>query len=152
MIRHIICAVRGGLASQATADRAIDLASEAGAKLTFLHVVDPGCLDCGDVAMTSAAYREFVAKAESTLHTLSDHAHRRGVDEVDLILQEGDTRQRLRQMAVETDAELMVLGQPRLGTARSVFTRKEFHEFLAELDLGGDLRTVRVTPSPESGG
>ena len=60
MIRHIICAVRGGLASQATADRAIDLASEAGAKLTFLHVVDPGCLDCGDVAMTSAAYREFV--------------------------------------------------------------------------------------------
>jgi nucleotide-binding universal stress UspA family protein len=147
MIQHIICAVRGGPESQETASSAIDLALQAEAKLTLFHVVDPGCLDCGDIARSSAAYREYLEKSESTMHTLRIQARQRGVTHVDLILREGDTRHELRQLAVETDAELMVLGRPRSDSERSIFTQQEFHEFLAGLDFGGDLRTIQARSS-----
>jgi nucleotide-binding universal stress UspA family protein len=144
MIQHIICAVRGGPESQETANSAMDLALKAEAKLTFFHVVDPGCLDCGEIARSSAAYREYLEKAESAMHILRTQARQRGVTHVDLILREGNTREELRKLAVETDAELMVLGHPSSDSERSVFTQEEFHEFLAELDFGGDLRTIQV--------
>ena len=144
MIQHIVCAVRGGRESQETANSAVELALKTEGRLTFFHVIDPGCLDCGDIARSSAAYREYLEKAESALHTLRTEARQRGVTHVDLILREGDTRQELRQLAVETDAELMVLGHPIPDSELSVFSEHEFHQFLAELDFGGDLRTIQV--------
>ena len=144
MIQHIICAVRGGPESQVTANSAMDLALKAEAKLTFFHIVDPGCLDCGEIARSSAAYREYLEQAESAMHILRTQAQQHGVTHVDLILREGDTRQELRQLAVETDAQLLVLGHPSPDSERSVFSDDEFHQFLAELDLGGDLRTIQV--------
>jgi nucleotide-binding universal stress UspA family protein len=145
-IQNIICAVRGGPESQDTADSAIELAVETHAKLTFFHVVDPGCLDCGDIARSSAAFRQFLEKAESTLRTLQRRARQRGVAHTDAVLREGDIRQELRRLAAETDALLMFLGHPRPGSDRSVFGQDEFHQFLAELDFGGDLRTIQVGP------
>lgn len=144
MIQHIVCAVRGGSESQETADSAMELALKAGAKLTFFHVVDPGCLDCDDIARSSAAYRQYLEKAESTIRILGTQARQRGVIHVDLILREGDTRRELRQLAVEADAEMLVLGHPNPNSQRSVFSKDEFHQFLAELDFGGDLRTIQV--------
>ena len=38
--RHIICAVRGGPEGRATVTHAIELALEAGARLTFFRVMD----------------------------------------------------------------------------------------------------------------
>jgi nucleotide-binding universal stress UspA family protein len=150
-IQHIICAVRDGPESQETAGSAMDLAFKAEARLTFFHVVDPGCLDCGDIATTSAAYREYVEKAESAMHALSTQARERGVAHVDFVLREGDTRQKLRQLAIETDAELLVFGHPSLDSEHSVFTPDEFHRFLAELDFAGDLRTIQVKLPQENG-
>jgi nucleotide-binding universal stress UspA family protein len=150
-VQQILCAIRGGAQSQHTASRAVELALQAGARLTFCHVVDPGCFDCGDLARTSAAYREYVGKAESNLHTLELMARQRGVADVDLVLREGDTRQELRQVAVETGASLMVLGRPRPDLGGNRFEMEEFHQFLAELDFGGDLRTIQVRPLPEEG-
>jgi len=143
-IQHIICAVRGGPESQETATSAMDLALKAKARLTFFHVVDPGCLDCSQVAKSSAAYREYVENAESTIRTLCTQARQHGVTDVDLILREGDIRQELRQLAVETDAGLLVLGHPGQDSDRNVFGFSEFHQFIAELDFGGELRTIQV--------
>ena len=39
--RHLVCATRGGEASRATEDKAIEIAQESGGDLTFLYVVDP---------------------------------------------------------------------------------------------------------------
>jgi nucleotide-binding universal stress UspA family protein len=144
MIKHIVCPVRCGPESQETANSAMDLALKADANLTFFHVVDPGCLDCGEVAKSCAAYREYLKKAESAMRTLCTQAQQHGVTQVDFVLREGDTRQELRQLAVETDAELMVLGHPRLDSDRNLFGSDEFHRFIAELDFGGDLRTIQV--------
>ena len=148
-VQQIICAVRGGPESRETARHAMDLAVKVNGRLTFFHVVDPGCLDCGQIARSSAAYREYLEKAESTMHTLADQARQRGVVHVDFVLEEGDTRQELRRLAVETDAQLMVLGHPRLDSDRNLFTSDEFHQFIAELDFGGDLRTIQVRAYPD---
>ena len=144
MIQHIVCAVRGGRESQETANSAVELALRTGARLTFFHVIDPGCLDCGEIARSSAAYREYLEKTESAMHTLRTEARQRGLTHVDSSLREGDTRQELRRLAVETDAELLVLGHPSPDSERSVFSESEFHQFLAELDFGGDLHTIQV--------
>jgi nucleotide-binding universal stress UspA family protein len=140
--------VRGGTESQETANSAMDLALEAKAKLTFFHVVDPGCLDCGRVAKSSAAYREYVEKAESTIRTLCTQARQHGVTHVDSILREGDILQELRQLVVETEADLLVLGHPRQDSDHNIFGFDEFHQFIAELDFGGELRTVQVKLLP----
>jgi nucleotide-binding universal stress UspA family protein len=151
LIQHVVCAVRGGPESQETASSAMDLALKAGAKLTFFHVVDPGCLDCGDIARTSAAYREYMEKAESAMRALRTQAQQRGVAHVDFVLRKGDTRQELRQLAIETDAELLIFGHPDPDSERNVFSPDEFHQFLAELDFGGDLRTIQVRLPQENG-
>jgi nucleotide-binding universal stress UspA family protein len=148
VIQHIVCAVRGGAESHETADHAIELALGTRAKLTFFHVIDLACLDCGDIPRSSAAYREFLEQAESAMRALSTEAERRGVTHVGFVVREGDTRQELGHLAVETDAELMVLGHPRWDAERSVFTQDEFRQFLAELDFGGELRTVQVGVPP----
>jgi nucleotide-binding universal stress UspA family protein len=122
----------------------MDLALKAQARLTFLHVVDPGCLDCDEVTKSTAAYREYMEKAEAAMLALCAQARQRGVIRVNFVLREGDTRRELRQVAVETDAELMVLGHPGLDSEHSIFGESEFHQFLAELDFGGDLRTIQV--------
>ena len=150
-IQHIVCAVRGGAESQHTVDSAIDLAQRAGARLSLVHVVDPGCIDCGDLAKSSAAYRQYMGEAESNMQTLRRQARAAGITEVDLELREGDTRQELRQLVLDTDAEIFVLGRPGPDLERNVFGIEEFHQFMAELDFGGDLRTIQVRPLPDVG-
>jgi len=144
MIEHVACAVRDGPESRETASSAIDRALKAEAKLSFFHVVDPDYLDCGDIARTSAAYREYTEKAESAMRALCTQARQRGVAHVDFVLREADTRQELRQLAIETDAELLVFGHPNLDSERSAFSPDEFHQFLAELDFVGGLRTIQA--------
>jgi nucleotide-binding universal stress UspA family protein len=144
MIQHVVCAVRGGVRSQETVDGAIELALKADATLTFVHVVDPNCLDCGEISMSSAAYREYVEKAESAMRARCAQARERGVAQTEFLLREGDTRHELRRLAVETHAELLVLGQPQPDSDQSVFAPEEFQQFVAELDFGGGLRTIRA--------
>jgi nucleotide-binding universal stress UspA family protein len=149
-VTHVVCALRGGAESKETASCAIELARGARARLTLVHIIDPGCIDCGDLARTSAAYRQYVEDAESNLQTLARQARQTGVPEVAIQLREGNTRRELRQLAVETDAELLVLGHPGTDPQRNLFGVDEFHQFIAELDFGGDLRTVQVRPKPDT--
>ena len=144
--QHVVCEVRGRPQSQDTISSATDLAIRSGCRLTFFHAVSPGCLDCGEVTRSSSASSEYLENAESAMVALSPQARRRGLLDVDYILRVGETRQELRQLAVEKCAELPVLGYPNLDSTDSTFGREEFHQFLEELDLGGDLRTIRVKP------
>jgi nucleotide-binding universal stress UspA family protein len=149
MIQHVVCAIRGGSESQETVTSAIDLALKDETTLTFFHVVDFGCIDCGDIARSSAAYREYMEEVESMMRAFCQQAQQRGVSKVDYVVREGETRQELRQLAAETDAEVLVLGHPRSGSGGSIFTEDEFHRFLAELDFAGELHTVQTGVPPD---
>ena len=70
---RIVCAVRGSPESRATVTRAIDLALESGARLTFCYVVDAEFQAQAAIGSPlSVVYRELISMSEFTLLILKD--------------------------------------------------------------------------------
>lgn len=145
--KRIVCAVRGGPESRATISRAIDLAVEYNAKLTFFHVVDAEFLGHAPIRGTlSVIYNELHEMGVFAMLILVDRAERRGVSHVDYLVREGNIRKHLHQFALETNAEIMVLGKPTRSPGSNVFKPANFEEFVAQLKADGQLEIVTVTP------
>jgi nucleotide-binding universal stress UspA family protein len=142
--KHIVCAVRGGPESRETVTRAIDLALEHKARLTFLHVLDATFLEYATIGPLSVVYRELNEMGTFTMLILTDRANRRGVEQVDYVLPEGDIREELSRYAIDTKAEMMVIGRPTRSPSRNVFKIAEFDDFVAALEQQADLEIVRV--------
>ncbi len=145
--QHILCAVRGGPESRETVTRAIDLALQLGAKLTFFRVMDAEFLNHATVGPLSVIYRELREVARFAMLILCDRANRRGVTEVDYVVREGDVRAQLRLRAAEARGELLVMGHPTRSPGSNVFKAAELEDFVAELEQAGNLRVTVVTPS-----
>jgi len=144
MPRHIICAVRGGPESRETVTQAIDLTLEYGARLTFLHILDAEFLEYATIGPLSVVYHELTEMGTFTMLILSDRAQRRGVEQVDYVLVEGNIRDGLIRYANETKAEMMVMGRPTRSPSRNVFKTDEFDDFVAELEQEGNLTIIKV--------
>lgn len=147
-VRHIVCAVRGGPESRKTITHAIDMAVQTGARLTFFRVMDAEFLGHATVGPLSVVYRELGQMAEFAMLILCDRAQRRGVAEVDYIVREGAIQRQLRQLAAETEAQVLVMGRPIRSPGQNVFRPADFDGFVAELQQSGALRVVTVTPDP----
>jgi len=142
--RHIICAVRGGPESRETVSRAIGLALEHKARLTFLHVLDATFLEYATIGPLSVVYRELNEMGTFTMLILTDRANRRGVERVDYVLPEGDIREELTRYAIDTRAEMMVIGRPTRSPGRNVFKIADFDDFVADLERQANLKIVKV--------
>jgi nucleotide-binding universal stress UspA family protein len=145
--RQIVCAVRGGPESRATVSRAIAMALETNARLTFFHVVDAEFLEYSTVGPLSVVYRELEEMGKFAMLILCDRAERRGVSQVDYIIREGNIRKNLVRFAIETHATVMVMGQPTRSPGNNAFKASELEAFVAELEREGGLRVVQVTPT-----
>ncbi len=77
---------------------------------------------------------------------LRDRAQRRGVTDVDYVVQEGDIRKQLLQFAIATQAKVLVMGRPTRSPGRNVFEAGELNDFMAELEREGHVRVIQVTP------
>jgi nucleotide-binding universal stress UspA family protein len=147
-IQHIICAVRGSRQSRATVTRAIDLALEHNALLTFFYAVDVEFLSRTTVrGPLSVVYRELIDMSEFAMLILKDRAERRGVAQVDFIIREGDVRIQLLDLVQEMEPEVLVLGWPLRGAGRPRFKPDEVTAFVAELEQKGNTH-VEVVPTP----
>ena len=144
-IKQILCAVRGGPESRETVTKAVDLALETGAKLTFFHAMDAEFLGQAAIGRTlSGIYNELVEMGKFTMLILVDRAQRRGVENVDFIIREGNIRKQLMQIAIETKAEVMIVGRPTRGPTTNVFKMGEMEAFAEELAKEGSLKVVFV--------
>lgn len=148
-IKQILCAVRGGPESRETVSYAVDLALETGARLTFFHAMDAEFLEYATVGPLSVVYQELTEMGQFTMMILKDRAERRGVEQVDYIVREGNIRKQLRLVANETKAEVMVMGRPTRGPTRNVFHPDEIEGFSTMLAEEGELRLVLVPELPE---
>lgn len=146
-LQHIICAVRGGPESRATVTRAIDLALESGASLTFVRVMDAEFLEHATVGPLSVVYNELQEMGQFAMLILCDRARRRGVSEVGCVVREGNIRKQLRQFAIETHAQVLVMGRPTRSPGRNVFKAAEIDAFAANLEREASLRIELVSPS-----
>jgi nucleotide-binding universal stress UspA family protein len=144
-IRQILCAVRGGPESRGTVTRAVDLALETGAKLTFFHAMDAEFLGQAAIGRTlSGIYNELLEMGKFALLILVDRARRRGVENVDYIIREGNVRKQLVHIAVETKAEVMIVGRPTRSPTSNIFKMNEMEDFAAELAKQGALKVIIV--------
>jgi nucleotide-binding universal stress UspA family protein len=147
-VEHIVCAVRGSPQSRATVTRAIDLAVEHDARLTFFYAVDVEFLARTTIrGPLSVVYHELIEMSEFTMLILKDRAERRGVAQVDSIIREGDVHAQLLDLVREMQPEVLVLGWPVRGAGRPRFKPDEFKAFVAELEREGNTR-VDVAPAP----
>ena len=144
-LKHIVCAVRGRPQSRDPVTRAIDLALESDAKLTFFYVVDAEFHAHSTMGgPLSVIYGELVAMSEFAMLILCDRARRRGVSQVDYVIRVGNVRKQLRRFAIETEAEVLVMGTPGSGAGRPTFKSAEFDAFVASLEQEADLKVVVV--------
>jgi len=147
-VKHIVCAVRGSPQSRATVTRAIDLALEHDARLTFFFAVDVEFLARTTVrGPLSIVYRELIEMSEFTMLILKDRAERRGVARVDSIIREDDVRAQLVRLIREERPDVLVLGWPLRGAGRPRFKPEEFKAFVTELEREGNT-CVEVVPAP----
>jgi nucleotide-binding universal stress UspA family protein len=148
-VKHILCAVRARRRSVETVSRAIDMALDLGARLTFAYVVDAEFQAHATIGPLSIVYRELVEMSQFVMLILCDRAHRRGVKEVHHVVRHGNVRKQLLQVVAELQPDVLVLGEPGTGPVRPAFRPPEFQAFLAELEQGGELQVVLV-PAPAS--
>lgn len=146
--QHIICAVRGRPESRETATRAIELALEHQARLTFAHVIDAEFLGPATPTLSpiQMVYRQLRQMGEFAMLILSDRAKRRGVAEVEWVIQEGNVPKRLRQLIQESGADLLVIGHPAPGPGKSTFTPEEFRDFVAKVEQEDGLDVIEINP------
>lgn len=144
--KHIICAVRGGAESRETVSRAIDLALTNSARLTFLHVMDAEFLQYATIGPLSVVYNELVEMGTFAMMILYDRAQRRGVTNVDYVVQEGSIRKQILQFAIATHGEVLVMGHPTRSPGRNVFETSELDDFMAEIERVGHIQVIQVMP------
>jgi len=145
---HIVCAVRGGRESRETVTKAIDLALEHGARLTFLHILDAEFLEYATIGPMSVVYSELHDMGEFAMLILADRATRRGVTDVDYVMPEGNIQTELSNYAQRTGVEMMVIGRPTRSPGRNVFKINEFDDFMANLEREANLRIIKVPATP----
>ncbi len=150
-VNQILCAVRGGPESRETVTYAIELALKTGAKLTFFHALDAEFLNYATIGPLSVVYQELVEMGKFTMLILCDRAQRRGVTNVNYAVREGNVRKQLLQAAIETKAEVMVMGRPTRSPTQNVFNFDEMEGFASELAQEGQLRLVLVPQTPDAG-
>ena len=143
-LNQVLCAVRGGPESRETVTYAIDLALETGARLTFFHALDAEFLNHATIGPLSIVYQELVEMGKFTMLILVDRAQRRGVGEVNYAVWEGNIRKQLHQAAIETKAEVMLMGRPTRSPTQNVFKHDEMESFAAELEKEGHLRLILI--------
>lgn len=146
-LRHIVCAVRGGPESRETVTHAVELALETGAKLTFFRVLDAEFLNHATIGPLSVVYAELRELGRFAIQILCDRARRRGVENVDGIVREGNVRRQLGEFAVETHADLLVMGRPTRSPGSNTFKPADFDDYVAQLERDANLQVIVVEAS-----
>lgn len=151
---HVLCAVRGRPESRETATRAIDLALEHEADLTFIHVMDAEFLGRATPTLSplKMVYEQLEQMGEFAMQILCDRATRRGVEQVAYILEKGNVPKRLREIVRDLDADALVIGRSVRGPGKSVFTPDQFDAFIAKIEEEVGLEVIQVEMDPQNQG
>ena len=129
----IVCAVRGGPASQPTIARAIALAQETGLPLYFLYVVNLDFLSHTPTSRVHTISEEMNEMGEFILLMAQEAAARQGISATDIV-RHGNVAEEVTRLCHELEAEYVVLGQPRAGREDTVFTHEMLQQFVTRIE------------------
>jgi nucleotide-binding universal stress UspA family protein len=129
----IVCAIRGGPASQPTIRRAIMLAKETNLPLQFLYVVNLDFLSYTESGRVRNITTELEKMGDFILLAARDRAERGGV-QADGAIRHGDIGDEIIQLAKDTKAAYVVLGPPRGEQEEDVFTHERLNQFMQRIE------------------
>lgn len=118
----IICAIRGGPASQPTIDYAVQLAKETDQDVGFLYVINIDFLDRTESSRVQTISVEMEHMGEFILLLACDGAKSQGI-KAEGFVRHGNISDEIIQLATEHDAKHVVLGSPRGDGSEDVFTQ-----------------------------
>ena len=137
----ILCATRGGEASQRTQDHAIALASQRGDSLIFLYVIDTHFLDNIAAPIVVDVGNQLQNMGEFLLAMARERAESRQVS-VQCICRSGRVRDEIKAVACEKQVDIIVLGKPA-GEANA-FALEELKTFAAEIESETNSKVIVV--------
>ncbi len=129
----ILCAIRGGPASQPTIKLAIETAQKYTLPIYFLYIVDLDFLAATNSTRLQTISEEMVEMGEFILLATQTQAEREGVT-AHGIVRHGDVREEIISLCHEVHANYVILGKPK-EEKTNVFTHdhlKSFAEIISE--------------------
>jgi nucleotide-binding universal stress UspA family protein len=110
---HIVCAARGGRRIQPSVNRAIELAREGNARLTFLYVLDVEFMKHTIYGRTDVVFDELDKMGEFMMIRLCEYASERGCAKSDYVIRHGQVREEIQSYLLEARPDVLVLGRPQ---------------------------------------
>jgi len=110
----ILCAIRGGEASQRIQDIGIKLAKDRGEEIVFLYVVNTEFLDTASAALRESVTLEMEKLGDFLLLMAEERAKREGVV-AGRILRHGYLRDEFEAAAAAPEISTVLLGKPGEG-------------------------------------
>ncbi len=132
----IICAIRGGPASQPTIQTAIQLGRETGLPLYFLYIINLDFLVHTTSSRTALISKELEAMGEFILLKARSEAEARQVA-ASGIIRKGNVLEEILQLCEEMNADYIVLGRPKGQSEENVFTDERLNAFARKAEANG---------------
>jgi cation:H+ antiporter len=140
---NILCATRGGQASQHAQEQAIELAREENTELLFLYVFDQSIIQGIATPIVINVEEQIERVRDFLVATAQQQAEQAGV-EARVVARAGDLREQIRAVASEEGVNLIVLGGPSGDS--SLFEREALWAFAAEVEEA--IGVPVITPQP----
>lgn len=137
----IVCAVRGGPASQPTIAKAIALAQETGLPLYFLYVVNLDFLSQTPTSRVHTISREMHQMGEFILLMAQETSAQQGIS-AEGVVRHGSVSEELIGLCQELEADYLVLGKPGVEQEDAVFTEDRLREFVASTEEQTGARVI----------
>ena len=113
---HIVCAARGGQLIQPSVGRAIELACEMDARLTFLYVLDVEFMKYTTLGRADVVFDELDKMGQFMMLRLCEYANQAGCTNVDYAIRHGTVKEEIQAYLSEVRPDVLVLGRPRHAT------------------------------------
>ncbi len=137
----VVCATRGGPASERVHEHAIELARERSGELIFLHVIDTASLSDLEPARAATVTREMRTLAQAILRTAQAQANAAGV-QARAEVREGEVSATLHAFVHEIDADVLVVGYPHTTPGNEHEAEGRLWRLLGGLEERENLRLV----------
>ena len=140
----IVCAIRGGPASEPTIARAISLAKEKSLTLYFLYVINLDFMIHTTLSRIHAVETELRHMGEFILLNASSKAEEHGI-QVEGVVRQGPISDEIVALCNEKNADYVVLGQPSGPQEENAFTRDRLEQFVQRLNDDGPAEVILVS-------
>jgi nucleotide-binding universal stress UspA family protein len=144
----IVCAIRGGPASQPTIKKSIQVALDTGLPLFFLYVVNLDFLSHTETSRVRTISQEMHQMGEFILLTAQTQAEAHGVTAKGIVRQ-GNVGDEIVNLCQELSAEHVILGLPQGQDMQDVFTQERLESFCKRIETESEATVIIAQGDPE---